>query len=42
MNWQLTSDVTLAARYGLFFPQGSAFPIDDVRQFLFVGVTFAF
>ena len=42
LNWQVTSDVTLAMRYGAFFPQSSAFPIDDVRQFFFVGVTFAF
>ena len=42
VNWQLTSDVTLAARYGIFFPQGSAFPTDDIRQFFFLGVTFAF
>jgi hypothetical protein len=42
VNWQVTSDVTLAVRYGLFFPNASAFPIDDVRQFIFAGVTFAF
>ena len=42
VNWQVTSDVTLAVRYGIFFPNGSAFPIDDVRQFFFAGVTFAF
>jgi hypothetical protein len=42
VNWQITSDVTLAVRYGAFFPNASAFPIDDVRQFFFAGVTFAF
>ena len=42
VNWQVTSDVTLALRYGAFFPNASAFPIDDVRHFFFAGVTFAF
>jgi hypothetical protein len=42
VNWQVTSDVTLAVRYGAFFPNATAFPIDDVRQFFFAGVTFAF
>lgn len=42
VNWQVTSDVTLAVRYGAFFPNASAFPNDDVRQFFFAGVTFAF
>jgi hypothetical protein len=42
VNWQVTSDVTLALRYGAFFPNGSAFPNDDVRHFFFGGVTFAF
>jgi hypothetical protein len=42
LNWQVTSDVTLALRYGVFFPQGDAFAIDDPRQFVFAGVTFAF
>jgi hypothetical protein len=42
VNWQVTSDLTLAVRYGAFFPNASAFPIDDVRQFFYAGVTFAF
>ena len=42
VNWQITSDVTFAVRYGIFFPNASAFPIDDIRQFFFAGVTFAF
>jgi hypothetical protein len=42
LNWQVTSDVTLAVRYGVFFPQGSAFPVDEARHFFFGGVTFAF
>ena len=36
------SDVTLALRYGIFFPNRAAFANHDVRQFLFAGVTFAF
>ena len=42
VNWQITSDVTLALRYGIFFPSDVTFPIDKDRQFLFAGVTFAF
>jgi hypothetical protein len=42
LNWQVTSDLTLALRYGAFFPQAKAFPNDDVRHFFFAGVTFAF
>lgn len=43
VNWQLAEDVTLAARYGVFFP-GSAISDggDDVRQFFSVSVTYAF
>jgi hypothetical protein len=42
LNWQLTSDVTLAVRYGVFFPNERNFASDDVRQFVFTGLTFAF
>jgi hypothetical protein len=42
LNWQLTSDLTLALRYGLFFPNDENFPNDDTRQFFFAGLTFAF
>ena len=42
LNWQVTSDVTLAVRYGVFFPNASAFPNDEERHFFFAGVTFAF
>lgn len=42
LNWQITSDVTLAVRYGVFFP-GSAIDADDnPRNFFFTGLTFAF
>jgi hypothetical protein len=42
LNWQLTSDLTLALRYGVFFPSDENFANDDSRQFFFGGVTFAF
>lgn len=45
INWQITSDITLALRYGVFFP-GSAIDDGDAddhpRHFFFTGVTFAF
>jgi hypothetical protein len=44
VNWRLTDDVTVIGRYGLFFP-GTAIPEGQpnfVRQFLYVGVTYAF
>jgi hypothetical protein len=42
LNWQVTNDVTLAVRYGVFFP-GSAIAGDgSPRQFFFFGVTYAF
>jgi hypothetical protein len=41
LNWQVSNDVTLAVRYGVFFP-GSAIAGDDsARHFFFVGVTYA-
>lgn len=42
LNWQMTSDLTFALRYGVFFPNDENFPEDDVRQFFFGGVTLAF
>jgi hypothetical protein len=42
VNWQITSDVVAAIRYGAFFPSSSAFPSDEVRQFIYGGLTFAF
>lgn len=42
LNWQLTSDLTLALRYGVFMPNDRDFANDDVRQFFFAGLTFAF
>jgi len=42
VNWQVTSDVTLALRYGVFFPNDNAIPLDNERHFFFVGLTYAF
>ncbi|MBI1849393.1 MAG: alginate export family protein [Planctomycetes bacterium] len=43
VDWQLTSDVSIEARYGIFLP-GDAIPSaqDDVRQFLYMGLSYAF
>jgi hypothetical protein len=42
VNWQVTSDVTFALRYGVFFP-GTAIVADEhPRNFFYMGVTFAF
>ncbi len=42
MNWQLTSDLSWAVRYGVFLP-GDAIAVDhDARHFVFSGVTIAF
>jgi hypothetical protein len=42
LNWQMTSDITLAIRYGIFFPDEGNFASDKPRQLLYAGVTFAF
>ena len=45
LNWQISSDVTLALRYGIFCPNRDAFgsgTAGEVRQFFFGGLTFAF
>jgi hypothetical protein len=44
MNWQITSDVSFALRYGSFFPGEtiSKLESDRSRQLLFTGVTIAF
>ncbi|MCC7192240.1 MAG: alginate export family protein [Phycisphaeraceae bacterium] len=42
VNWEITSDLSLALRYGAFFP-GDAITTDhDVRHFFYTGVTFSF
>ena len=40
VNWQITSDVTIAARYGAFLPGDTIAGSDDTRQFFFIGVTY--
>ena len=42
LNWQITSDLTLAMRYGLFFPGDKIQSSDKTRQLFFTGVTLAF
>jgi hypothetical protein len=42
VNWQILSDVTLALRYGVFFPNADAFGDSEPRQFLSIGVTLGF
>lgn len=42
INWRITSDITLAVRYGVFFPGTAIVEDDHPRHFLFTGVTFAF
>lgn len=42
INWQMTSDVTLAFRYGVFFPGTAIVEDEHPRNFFYLGVTFAF
>jgi hypothetical protein len=42
LNWQVTSDVTMIIRYGIFFPSEDAFGSDEARQYFYGGVTYAF
>jgi hypothetical protein len=42
LNWQITSDVTLALRYGAFVPGPGIEEDGKIRQFIYAGVTFAF
>lgn len=42
LNWQITSDVSLAVRYGIFFPNSDAFVNDETRQFFFVNILYGF
>jgi hypothetical protein len=45
LNWQIANDVTLALRYGVFFPNRDTFgsgAAGETRQFFFGGLTFAF
>ena len=46
INWQITSDISLAIRYGVFFPgdaiRNSGANDGDHRHFFYTGVTFSF
>jgi hypothetical protein len=42
VNWQVTSDVAVAFRYGVFFPGTAIVSDEHPRNFLYLGVTFAF
>ena len=42
LNYQITSDLTLATRYGVFFPGKKITSSDQDRQLFFTGVTLAF
>jgi hypothetical protein len=43
LDWQLASDVVASIRYGVFFPTDALVPgQDDVRHFLYTGVTIEF
>jgi hypothetical protein len=42
LNWQISSDVTLALRYGVYFPNADVVVSGETRQFIFAGLTFAF
>jgi len=42
LNWQATSDVTVALRYGVFVPSSRNFTHDAARQFFYASVTYGF
>ncbi len=42
LNWQLTSDLALATRYGAFVPGSAIQSGSDVRHFFYTGLTLAF
>jgi hypothetical protein len=42
LNWQITSDIALSVRYGVFIPGDAVVNDGKLRQFLFTGVTVAF
>jgi hypothetical protein len=42
LNWQITSDVTLALRYAVFFPGTAIVQDEHPRNFFFAGLTFSF
>jgi hypothetical protein len=42
MNWQITSDISLSMRYGLFIPGDAIVADGKMRQFFFTGITIAY
>ncbi len=42
LNWQVTTDVTVAMRYGIFFPGTAVVQDENPRQYFSIGVTYAF
>ncbi len=42
MNWRVTSDLSVVARYGVFFPSDTLQTETDTRHFLFLGATLSF
>ena len=42
LNWQVTSDLTFALRYGVFFPGAAIVQDEHPRNFVFAGFTFSF
>jgi hypothetical protein len=42
VNWEIMEDVTLALRYGVFFPGDGISANNDIRQFIYFGVSYAF
>jgi len=44
LDWRITSDINFNIRYGIFMPNSSVFYDDqgDIRQFFYVGATYAF
>jgi hypothetical protein len=41
-NWQITSDLALAVRYGVFFPGTAITGTHHIRNFVYMGVTLSF
>lgn len=42
VNWQITSDVTMSVRYGIFLPNEEVMNSSEPRQFFSTGITIAF
>jgi hypothetical protein len=42
LNWQITNDVSISTRYGIFAPGSGVIANDHPRQVFFFGVTYAY